>query len=75
MLAILLAHTKLNGEPVDGGQSLQFNFGGTKGRKSNLLRKVSEFLMCEHWCVTHELVDNVGLWCVVRLRVMSNVLR
>jgi len=71
---VLLAHSELNCEPVDGSQALKLNLARTERGKTNLLGEISELLVCEHGCMAHELVNDIRLWSIERLLVMSNVL-
>ena len=73
-LASLLAHAELNCEPVNGSQALKLSFTGSKRGQPDFLGKLSEILVCKHWCMTKELMDDVGLRCIQRRTVMANVL-
>ena len=75
VLPILLAHSKLNCEPIDGSESSKFNLAGTERGQSDLLREISKLLMRKHGRMSHQLVDDIRLWCVQRLSMMSDILR
>ena len=74
MLSILLTHTELNCEPVDGGEAFKFDLGCSKRCKANLLRKVRKFLVSKHRSMTHKFVDDIRLRCVERLLMMPDIL-
>ena len=74
VLAILLAHSKFDCEPIDGSQSSKFNLASAEGGQSDLLREISKLLMRKHGRMSHQLVDDIRLWCVQRLSMMSDIL-
>ena len=73
-LSSLEAQTKLDSEPVDGCQAVNLPFVGPQRGKSDLLGKVREFFVSEHRRVAQQLMDDVGLGCVVWATVMADIL-
>ena len=74
MLIILLTHTELNCEPVNGCEAFEFDLGCSERGKTNLLWKVCKFLVGEHRSMAHELVDDIGFRCVERLFMVPDIL-
>ena len=71
---LFVAHTEFNSEPIDGGETLELDLGGTERCETDFLGEVCKFLMSEHGGVTHQLMNDIGLRSVKRLFMMSNVL-
>ena len=74
-LAVLTADTKLNREPVHGGELLHVLVACTEGRKSNLLRELGKLAVRKQRHVAQDLVANVWLGRVERARLVTHVLR
>ena len=73
-LAGLLAEAKLHREPVAGGQLLDVLVGGAQTGQADLLAEAGKGGVGEERGVTHQLVADVRLRGVLRLRVVANVL-
>ena len=74
LMAILKAHAEFDSEPVDRSKLLDVELARTERSKTDFLAEVREVLVSEHGRVTHQLMDDVGLWGVERLGVVPNVL-
>lgn len=74
LLTILKAHAEFDSEPIDRSKLLDVELARTERGKTDFLAEVREVLVSEHGRVTHQLVDDVGLRGVERLRVVPNVL-
>lgn len=73
-LTIFSAHSKLYGEPVNGGKARKFALIRAKTCETYLLAEICEVLVCEHGGMAEELVDDVGLRGVERHAVVADVL-
>lgn len=69
------ADSKLDGKPVDSCQSLEFDLTSSKGGKADLLTEVGEVLVCEHWGMPDELVDDIRFRSVFWGCMMADILR
>jgi len=73
-LTIFPTHSKLYGEPVNGGKARKFALISAKTCETYLLAEICEILVCEHGGMTEELVDDVWFGGVKWHAVVADVL-
>ena len=73
-LTTFLAHTELNGKPVNSGKSLKFELGRPQTCQTDLLTEFCKIFVRKHRRMSKQLVDDVWLGRVQGSGVMSDVL-
>jgi len=73
-LPVLPANSKLDGEPVTGGQFLDVVIAGPEGGEADFLGELGKCRIGKEGHVTNQLVTHVGLGSVQRSRRVTDVL-